>query len=171
MRARTLPYTAALMMLGYVACSTDVSEPDPTGVRPAFDVSAQQGADLAITKRADRRNMKIGQNVTFTITVKNRGPSVATNVVFGDPVPDPLNFLSFSCSHGTPHGGPFCAVAEIPVGASVRATLVATPVPNPAAEELRFSNTAFIVESGVADPNTSNNTASVKLHIIVRKPH
>lgn len=171
MRSRSLPYTAVLMMLGYVACSVDVSQPAATGVRPALDVSsAQPSADLAIRKRVNRKNMRIGEEITFTITVKNLGPSAATNVVFGDPVPDALNFLSFSCSHGAPHGGPFCAVDNIPVGGTVSLTLVTTPTPNPAPDERRFTNTAFIAESAVTDPNPSNNTASLKLHIVGKKP-
>jgi len=59
-----------------------------------------------------------------------------------------------------------CNGHNIAVGGSVSATLVTTPVPNPARSERRFTNTAFIAASDVADPNASNNTASLKLHII-----
>ena len=136
-------------------------------VRPA---SAQETADLAITKTADRKHVKIGENITFTITVTNRGPGTATGIVFGDPLPDPLNLVSFSCSQGTVTGQSFCAVDQLANGQSVTATLVATPITNPAQSERRFTNTAFISESTTFDPNSRNNNASLKLRIVGEAP-
>src|SRR5262249_20736419 len=124
-----------------------------------------QSADLAITKTADRRNVKIGETIAFTITVTNLGPVAATGVVFGDPVPDALNLVSFTCTQGTVTGT-FCAVESIPSGGSVTATLVATPIANPAQNERKFTNTAFISQSGTPDSDSSNNTASVSIHIV-----
>lgn len=131
--------------------------------------AAQETADLAITKVADPKNVKIGENITFTITLTNLGPSTATGVTFGDPLPDPLNLVSFTCSDGTVVGS-FCAVESVVSGASVTAILVATPIANPAKSERKFSNTAFISESAATDPNASNNSASVELHIIGKIP-
>jgi large repetitive protein len=133
-------------------------------------VSAQTAtADLALKKTADRRNIKIGQDVTFTITVTNLGPSTATNVFFGDALPDPLNFVSASCDKGATSGGA-CAVESLAVGESATITLVATPISNPARSERRFTNTAFIGSSDTFDPNTTNNTASLQLHIVGKTP-
>ena len=126
---------------------------------------AQEEADLALTKTADRTTVKIGQNITFTITVTNLGPAVATNVYFGDSLPDPLNFVSASCTKGPTSGGA-CAVDSLGVGESATITLVATPISNPAQSERRFTNTAFIAQVDQFDPNTSNNTASLNLHIV-----
>ena len=126
---------------------------------------AQEEADLALTKTADRTNVKIGQNITFTITVTNLGPAIATNVYFGDSLPDPLNFVSASCTKGPTSGGA-CAVDSLGVGESATITLVATPISNPAQSERRFTNTAFIAQVDQFDPNTSNNTASLNLHIV-----
>jgi hypothetical protein len=86
--------------------------------------------------------------------------------VFGDPLPDPLNLVSFACSQGTPTGGSFCAVDAVLSGASVTATVVATPIANPAKSERKFSNTAFVSASATPDPDASNNSASLDLHII-----
>jgi len=135
-------------------------------ILPVSHVSAQEPtADLALTKTADRKNVKIGQNITFTITVTNLGPAAATNVIFGDPLPDPLNFVSSSCDEGSVSWG-FCTVSSLAVGESATITLVATPVSNPAKSERRFTNTAFIGESDMFDPNPDNNTATLQLHII-----
>jgi large repetitive protein len=134
-----------------------------SGVRPA---SAQETADLALTKTADQKKIKIGENITFTITVTNLGPGTATGIVFGDPVPDPLNLVSFSCSQGTVSGQTFCAVDSLASGESVTATLVATPITNPAQSERKFTNTAFISESTTIDPNSSNDSDSLNLRIV-----
>ena len=129
----------------------------------AWPATAQ---DLRITKVADHTRVRIGETITFTITVTNLGPGTATGIVFGDPLPDPLNLVSFSCSQGTVINQTFCSVASLGSGASVTATLIATPITNPAQSERRFTNTSFIAESATADPNSSNNTASVRVRII-----
>jgi large repetitive protein len=126
-------------------------------------------ADLSLTKKADRKNVRIGQNITFTITVTNLGPDTATNVFFGDALPDPLNFVSASCNKGPTSGGA-CEVASLAVGESATITLVATPITNPARSERRFTNTAFIGASDAFDPNPNNNTASLRLHIVGKTP-
>jgi len=136
-------------------------------VHPA---AAQEAADLQLKKVADRKNVRIGENITYTITLTNLGPDTATDVVFGDPVPDPLNLVSFTCSQGISNGGSFCAVDSVPSGTSVTATLVATPITNPAKSERRFTNTAFISDSATPDPNSNNNSASVRTHIIGKTP-
>ena len=128
--------------------------------------SAQETADLALTKNADRKQVKIGQTITFTITVTNLGPGTATGIVFGDSLPDPLNLVTFSCSQGVVSIQSFCVVDSLASGASVTAILVATPITNPAKSERKFSNTAFIAESTTFDPNPDNNSASLDLHII-----
>ena len=126
-------------------------------------------ADLALTKTADRKNVKIGQNITFTITVTNLGPNTAADVFFGDALPDPLNFVSATCNKGPTFGGA-CAVATLGVGESATITLVATPISNPARSERRFTNTAFIGGSGTFDPSPNNNTASLDLRIVGKTP-
>ena len=132
-------------------------------VQPAF--AQEPGADLALTKTVDKKNVKIGQNMTFTITVINLGPDAATGVYFGDSLPDPLNFVAASCDKGPTFGGA-CQVDSLAVGESAVITLVATPISNPAKSERHFTNTAFIAHSDMFDPNLTNNTASLDLHIV-----
>jgi uncharacterized repeat protein (TIGR01451 family) len=122
-------------------------------------------ADLALTKTADRKSVKIGETITFTITVTNLGPDAATGIYFGDAIPDPLNFVSASCDKGPTFGGA-CAVDSLAVGESATITVVTTPITNPAQSERKFTNTAFIAESATFDPNPENNTASLSLHIV-----
>jgi uncharacterized repeat protein (TIGR01451 family) len=133
-------------------------------------VSAQEPmADLSLTKTADRTRVHIGENITFTITVTNLGPDTATDVFFGDAIPDPLNFVSATCDKGPTFGGS-CEVASLTVGESATITLVTTPITNPAKSERKFTNTAFIGSSATFDPNPDNNTASLQLRIVGKTP-
>jgi uncharacterized repeat protein (TIGR01451 family) len=141
--------TVLILMLG-IAPSASAEEPT---------------ADLALSKTADRKNVKIGENITFTITVTNLGPDGATGIYFGDAIPDPLNFVSAACDKGPIFGGA-CAVDSLGVGESATITIVTTPITNPAQSERKFTNTAFIAESATFDPNPANNTASLNLHIV-----
>jgi uncharacterized repeat protein (TIGR01451 family) len=130
--------------------------------------AAQETADLSLTKVADRTYVRVGENITYTITLTNIGSATATGIVFGDPLPDQLNLVSFTCSQGTVSGGPFCAIDNLASGASVTATLIA--IPDVGKHERRISNTAFIVESGTPDPDSTNNSASVLIKVIGRIP-
>lgn len=126
-------------------------------------------ADLALTKKADRKTVQIGQNITFTITVTNLGPDTATNLYFGDALPDPLNLVSASCNKGPTSGG-LCEVASLAAGESATITVVATPIPNPAKSERKFTNTAFIGGFDAFDPNPGNNSVSLHLRIVGKTP-
>src|SRR5687767_15421827 len=100
------------MMLGSLAAAMLVA-----GVSAA-PTAAQATADLQITKAADQKTIRVGQTVTYMVTMTNLGPDVATGVVFGDPMPDQLNLVASTC-------GPisaFCAVETLPSGASATLT-------------------------------------------------
>ncbi|WP_413432987.1 DUF11 domain-containing protein [Crateriforma spongiae] len=57
-------------------------------------------ADLSLTKTIDNAAANVGQNATFTITVQNDGPSVATGVQVTDLLPAGMSFVSSSPSQG-----------------------------------------------------------------------
>jgi len=57
--------------------------------------------DLIITKTADQRIVRPGDDVTYTITVFNKGGAPAPNVIITDPVPSPLQVRSAAASQGT----------------------------------------------------------------------
>ena len=124
-------------------------------------------ADVGITKTADRHKAKVGELITYTITVTNYGPATATDVVFGDSLPDDLNIVSLQCGQDPilPVGYNYCTVAELPVGASYTATLVATPAYNAKKRQELTTNTSIISSAATADPNPANNQASVTVGV------
>ncbi len=176
MRALPTLYRAVLPAAVSIACGNDSAHPSapapgpPLGSSTGETLAVEGTADLALTKVADRRIVRVGENITFTITLTNLGPETATGVVFGDALPDPLNLVTFTCSLGNLGGRSFCAVDTLATGASVTATLVATPIRNPPESERRFTNTATVLTSDLPDPNTDNDMASTMIHIIGETP-
>jgi hypothetical protein len=116
------------------------------------------------------RKCESGRTLPIPTKMTNLGSVTATGVVFGDPLPDPLNLVSFTCGRGINSGGSFCAVESGPSGASITATLMATPITNPAKSERRFSHTPFISQSTTPHPNSTNNSASVETRIVGHTP-
>jgi uncharacterized repeat protein (TIGR01451 family) len=126
---------------------------------------AQENADLQLTKVASSKTVAVGETITYTVTLTNLGPGVATGVVFGDPLPDQLNLVESTCDAVVDSS--FCTVESLPSGASVTLTIVATPITNAARNERRISNTAFIADFGATiDPNPSNDQPSTIVRLV-----
>jgi uncharacterized repeat protein (TIGR01451 family) len=125
--------------------------------------AGQEHADLQITKVASSKTVRVGETVTYTVTLTNLGPGVAAGVVFGDPLPDQLNLVSSTCGAVSA----FCTVESLPSLASVTLTIVATPITNLARNERHISNTAFIADFGTtSDPNPGNDQASATVRVV-----
>jgi uncharacterized repeat protein (TIGR01451 family) len=124
--------------------------------------AGQEHADLQVTKVASSKTVRVGETVTYTVTLTNIGPGVAAGVVFGDPLPDQLNLVSSTCGAVSA----FCTVESLPSGASATLTILATPITNLARNERRISNTAFVEKSATTDPNPSNDQASTIVRVV-----
>jgi uncharacterized repeat protein (TIGR01451 family) len=124
-----------------------------------LDLSAVVGpqANLAITKTGPS-GVVAGQNVTYTITVTNNGPSAATSVVVSDPQPANLAFVSASgaCSGGFP-----CSLGTLNASQSVSFTATYSTSPSFSGN---VTNTAS-VSSTTPDPDNSDNTASATTNV------
>jgi uncharacterized repeat protein (TIGR01451 family) len=125
------------------------------------------GADLVITESANRTSITLAQNITLTITVTNRGPSSASQVVFGDELPAPLKLISAACSSGSLTGHGFCELELLPSGESAVNTVIATAVPDPGLTSMKLTTRAMISGYLAFDPNLNNNSVSVPLEVIV----
>jgi len=121
--------------------------------------------ELSITKTASPNPVVTGSNVTYTLTVRNNGPSAATNVVVTDLLPAGTTFVSCSSTAGGACGGlgnmRMVTFPAIPGGASAIITFVATADCSDA-DGTTIVNTANVSDSSSApDPDLSNNFASV----------
>ncbi|MCL1462940.1 lipase family protein [Argonema galeatum] len=59
------------------------------------------GADLELTKIVDKANPNVGDQITFTLTLTNKGPGIASSVKVTDILPTGLNFVSANSIQGT----------------------------------------------------------------------
>jgi uncharacterized repeat protein (TIGR01451 family) len=58
-------------------------------------------ADLELTKSVDNANPNVGETVTFTVNLANRGPDAATSVIVRDVIPTGMTFVNAIPSTGS----------------------------------------------------------------------
>lgn len=125
-------------------------------------------ANLLVTKSSDKSTAGVGDTVTYTITVKNEGPSTAKNVKVLDTLPSTLDFISASTSVGSyATSTSLWTIGELLNGST---TVLAIEVKvKTGTEGQKISNTA-VVSSDVSDPDTINNTSVVDVNVNVPVP-
>lgn len=115
-------------------------------------------ADLAITKSVSPGTVTSGQNITYTLTVINNGPTEATDVNVQDVLPGNLSIVSATPSTGT-WLAPAWTIGTLANGASVSMIVIATVDP---AFSGNIANTAT-VSSPIADPVATNNSSTANV--------
>lgn len=116
--------------------------------------------DLAVSGKATPNPVLEGNNLTYTFTVTNVGPNVASVVQFTNALPANSTFVSATNSAQVPcainaNGDLSCTFTNLAAGASITVTVVVTPNAGGA-----LASTATVTGSD-SDPNQSNNSATV----------
>jgi uncharacterized repeat protein (TIGR01451 family) len=165
----------ASVTLTIVATNTAVGNLSNTATRTATDqadtdaendtatVSVQSGGsvDLALTKIADKPTTYQGDSIAFTLQLENFGPSPASGVVVQDLLPAGLGYVSSVASQGAYNSGTGqWTVGALAVGQRVELLVVAT-----ANATGNFTNTATVAALNEADPDATNNSASVAISV------
>ncbi|HEV2720552.1 MAG TPA: DUF11 domain-containing protein, partial [Thermoanaerobaculia bacterium] len=127
----------------------------PTELDLTAVVTAQ--ANLAVTKNGPS-GVVAGQNVVYTVTVTNNGPSTATNAVVSDPTPANLTFVSNSGDCTSPYP---CSFPSLSSGQTVTITSTYSTSPSFAGN---VTNTAT-ASSSTPDPDTSDNSATATTNV------
>jgi uncharacterized repeat protein (TIGR01451 family) len=116
-------------------------------------------ADLAVTLSASPSLVVLGNNVTYAVTLTNRGPSSAASAFLTNVLPAGVAFVSATPSSGTcSHlsGRVTCSFATLAVNAGASVSIVGR-----ADVSGSLSNRANAVSvSATIDPNPSNSVAS-----------
>lgn len=96
--------------------SSDLPDPDPDNNTSTLKTPVKKKADVQIIKTASPGNPKPGDVVTYTLKVKNNGPSVAKNVVATDSLPNGVTFVSADAPCVEADGEVTCALGTLQPG-------------------------------------------------------
>ncbi len=116
-----------------------------------YSLAINPSADLAVSVTDAPDPSAVGSNITYVITVTNRGPSVATSVVLSNVFSAAVTNVVTACS--VSGNNIVCALGTLPAGGSVTVTNRVSPLTSGL-----LTNTVT-VSSAVSDLVPANNTA------------
>ncbi|GIE37019.1 hypothetical protein Ait01nite_100640 [Actinoplanes italicus] len=132
-------------------------EPRQSDNTASVSTPVTASADLEVGMTYSPANLTTGDTITYTVTLKNNGPSTARNIVLSDPIPRGSTNASGSLPGGTcvntTTGTIECSLATLAAGATATATITMTlggQVTN-----------AVSLKSDTPDPDVNNNVATV----------
>ncbi|MFH1845143.1 MAG: FlgD immunoglobulin-like domain containing protein, partial [bacterium] len=135
--------------------ASNLYDPDPNNNVSSVTLSAED-ADLELRKVASDTAPDIGDTVTFTVILRNLGPSEALGIQVLDQVPQGLTYVSSDPGTGTyTPGTGVWSIGSLTVGVSDTLRLSAT-IDQP----VQITNTATLIASATKDENAGNNSAS-----------
>lgn len=157
--------------------ASHTSEAAPTDLTNAPVVTyslkaAPAKADLEIKTKAYPTTVVVGDNVTYTSTIKNLGPNTATGVTASNTFPMLAQFVSCSTSQGRCSGPASnsrvvtAALGPIASGDSATFTVIARPV----TFQGTYDNSAT-VSARTYDPNTSSNLSNTTISAYTPNPN
>ena len=153
--------TGSLTNTATVTPPAGVTDPNPNNNQATATTTVNRVADLAISKSDNPDPVVAGNQLTYTVTVTNNGPStILSSDTFTVTDLLPVNFVAMSWSYPgnyVPGIGTWNGVT-LASGQSVTLTIVGTIIPDATGT---LSNTATVTPpAGVTDPNPNNNVAT-----------
>jgi uncharacterized repeat protein (TIGR01451 family) len=153
--------TAAGVVTNTARVTATTPDPDPSDNSGSDDVTVVASADLSIAKSASPDPVVAGNELTYSITVSNAGPSDASNVVVTDPLPSGVTFVSADHGGTASSGTVTWSLGSLASGSSVTLSLVVTVDET---TEGTLANTAT-VDSDTADPDPGDDSDSVDVTV------
>jgi len=132
---------------------------------PAFTLDTN--ADLSLRKTVNNSSPNQGDNITFTLTISNAGPSAPTSIVVSDIIPVDFTYTHIASNYSTTQGtvtfNTGTRVLEWDVGAvfalAVNNTITLTY--NVTVDVCgEFTNQAEIINSSLPDPDSTTNSGN-----------
>ncbi len=162
----TLTITATVQSAGTLTNIAEVTaadefDPDstPNNQNAAEDDQASRAisslqADLSLLKSVDNPTPNVGENVVFTITVSNAGPSPATSVQVKDLLPAGLTYASDDGGGAYVSGSGIWTIGTVNASATATLHITATATSTSIGG---VTNIAEITASDVPDPDSTPN--------------
>lgn len=138
-----------------VTVSSPTPDPDPDNNSFTVDVTLTESADLSVTKTSDPYPAVAGDSLTYTLTVVNGGPSVASDVLITDPLP--AGFLNAEYTDDGITYIPWTGQYSVPTLAAGD-TLTITIRGDVSATQTDSLVNTVLVTSSTSDPDTDNNS-------------
>ena len=141
------------------SASVDGDQADPDGAdnSDSEDTTVRPLSDLSITKSDDPDPVFVGHTLTYTLDVRNDGPSTATGVGVTDNLPSGTSYQSATASQGScseAGGTVSCSLGTLASGGSASVEIEVT-----ANADGTITNSAS-VDGDQADPDGANNSDS-----------
>ena len=160
-------FTSSLPVEGQVLTATATDSSGNTSeFSPCIGI-VLASTDLALTMSASSSTPKPGDKLTYTITVTNNGPQIASNVVVTDNLPAELTFLSCSSTGGGICGGTgntrIVTFLLMALNGTGTITFEATVIPS-VTNGTKIENIATVTSS-VDDVISSNNTVTLSVTV------
>ena len=140
---------------------SDTYDPNETNNRCSNSTDVPPEADLSITVKPDITEVRVGDEVVYTITVLNDGPDTAENTTASIKIPKELELLGYEPSQGTydPETGTW-DIGDVPPGEEVTLIL----------KTRALVDGKIIVEASVRcdtyESDLSNNNASCEITVL-----
>ena len=148
------------------------NDPNQTNNASTSQATVSTVADLAVSDAASPSPVVAGQDVTYTATLTNTGPSDAVSPVVTLTIPTSTTFVSLAAPNGWSCGVPnasgvvTCTALTLATGQTVAFRLVVRVDPSTSDGVTLTSVTG--ASAATTDPNLSNNTASAGARVVVR---
>ena len=126
---------------------------------PQQQIITVNGVDLELKVSSSASILQVGQSLTSSISVKNIGTKVATNLKITIPVPQHSTYVSSSAGCQLASSLVTCTVASLAINTSAQVSLDLT-----AASAGAIVQTASVVATET-EPVTSNNSSSVSVTV------
>ena len=148
------------------SASASAAEPDPDSTNNSATstsiITAQ--ADLDVTKKDAPDPVISATALVYTVTIKNLGPSNASNVVLTDTLPIGVHFTTATPTQGLcvlSGNNVICNMGDMPIGTSAKVAIRTTVNYDTWGTILNVAS----VSADEPDPNHANNTVSVATQV------
>jgi len=155
---------ADTLLTNLMSVSSPTGDPNPANNLAEVVSAVDPAADLAVTVRDQMEPVLLGESMTYTVTVTNRGPDRATGVWLTNLLSAELTALDASSTRGTcilTNGSFLCHLGTFEVGEKATITLLVRAL------TAGIVSVTGQVTGDVADLNTANNSATETTSVII----